>query len=395
MHLLADENIPGLQAWFGDITSHLSTEPGRAFSPSALAQAEVLLVRSVTVVDATLLQQAPQLKFVGSTTIGFDHLDLAELALRHIPVAWAPGCNAPGVVDFVLAALLAMFYDGPQQLLDRQIAVIGAGAVGGQVVTRLRALGCSVWVCDPPRQATGDPEPEFVNLAQALRADIVCCHTPLTTAGPWPTAGMLSAEQLLTLPPGAIVLNAGRGGVMPAAELRQTMQQRPDLKWVLDVWDPEPELPLDVCAQACIATGHIAGYSFEGRLRGTQMVRSALSVACQQPESPVSLMSQLPNIAPLTLNNSQSKPWQLLQQAVLLCCDPWGDDQRFRQVLADVPEANRGQAFDAYRRHYVQHRAPRRELSSVTVNTSNLSRVTCELLAAAGFQCPEYFTTGL
>lgn len=386
MNLLADENIPGLQAWFGDIATRITTEPGRAFSAAALAQAEVLLVRSVTPVDTHLLAQAPQLKFVGSTTIGFDHLDQKALAARGIPVAWAPGCNAPGVVDYVLASLLAVLGDTPERLPDLQVAVVGAGAVGGQVVNRLRALGCSVWVYDPPRQATGDPEPEFVDLAQALKADIVCCHTPLTTAGPWPTAGMLSAEQLLTLPLGAIVLNAGRGGVMPAAELRQTMQQRPDLKWILDVWDPEPELPLDLCAQACIATGHIAGYSLEGRLRGTQMVRAALVRACGYPESPVSLLSQLPAVAPLEIDATAS-PWRQLQQVVLACCDPWGDAQRFRQALAQVPAEHRGQAFDGYRRHYVQQRQPRRELSSVPM--PKLNSACLDLLVAAGLRLPE------
>jgi erythronate-4-phosphate dehydrogenase len=387
MHLLADENIPGLQAWFGDLASALTTEPGRAFSPSALAQAEVLLVRSVTQVNANLLAQAPRLQFVGSTTIGFDHLDQAALAARQIPVAWAPGCNAPGVVDYVLAALLAVLDQSPQRLVDLQVAVIGAGAVGGQVVARLRALGCSVWVCDPPRQAAGENDPHFVSLEQALQADILCCHTPITTTGPWPTAQLLSAQALSQLPSDAIVLNAGRGGVISTADLRDTLRQRPDIRWILDVWDPEPELPLDVCAHARIATGHIAGYSLEGRLRGTQMVRTALSQACQLPASPVTLASQLPSVSRLSLDGAQLDPWQVLQQAVLKICDPWGDDLRFRQAFSAVSAAERGQAFDAYRRHYVQQRSARRELSSVPVATAHLPALAGDLLAAAGFQC--------
>ena len=383
MHLLADENIPGVAAWFGDLATQITTEPGRAFSAQALADADVLLVRSVTPVDATLLVQAPKLKFVGSTTIGFDHLDQAALAARGIPVAWAPGCNAQGVVDYVLASLLAVLGDTPERLPDLQVAVIGAGAVGGRLVARLRALGCSVWVCDPPRQAAGDPEPEFVDLTQALQANIVCCHTPLTCNGLWPTMGMLSAEQLLRLPPNAIVLNAGRGGVLPAAELRQIMRVRPDLKWILDVWDPEPEVPLDLCAQARIATGHIAGYSMEGRLRGTQMIRTALAQACGYPDSSVCLSSQLPAVAPIEMDDLGGHPWRQLQQAVMVCCDPWGDDQRFRQAIAQVPAAHRGQAFDAYRRHYVQQRSPRRELSSVP--TRGRYAASIELCRAAGF----------
>jgi erythronate-4-phosphate dehydrogenase len=242
-------------------------------------------------------------------------------------------------------------------------------------------------VCDPPRQAAGDFDPHYVTLSQALQADILCCHTPLTTAGPWPTQHLIQADPLCALPPHAIVLNAGRGGVISTPDLQIAMQQRPDIRFILDVWDPEPELPLEVCAQARIATGHIAGYSLEGRLRGTQMIRAALSQACQLPESPVTLSSQLPQVKPLALADVAADPWRILQQAVLQVCDPWGDDQRFREALAAVAAEQRGTAFDGYRRHYVQQRPARRELSSVPVTTAHLSGLTADLLAAAGFAC--------
>lgn len=394
MRILADENMPAVTALFEDVATEIRTCPGRTMTPAALADVDVLLVRSVTRVDAELLSRANHLRFVGSATIGTDHVEQAVLAARSLPFAWAPGCNAQGVVDYVLGALLLQFPDDPAALRKKQVAVVGAGNVGGRLVSRLRALGLAVDVCDPPREAAGAPGPDgtsesrFVSLQEAFTADIVCCHAPLTTAGQWPTLSMVTADLMMQLPENAIVLNAGRGGVIASDVLRETLHQRPDLQLLLDVWDPEPELPLDILARTRMATGHIAGYSLEGRVRGTWMLRQALAEELGLAPPAQSVTDLLPPAPTLALSAAElpDDAWGVLRHAVLRVCDPAGDDQRFREAIEAVPSAERGQAFDAYRREYAGRANPRRELGSTVIEHQGLGDEALRLLRAAGFR---------
>ncbi|MCH8550824.1 MAG: 4-phosphoerythronate dehydrogenase [Natronospirillum sp.] len=393
MRILADENMPAVAALFDDVATEIRTCPGRTMTPAALADVDVLLVRSVTRVDADLLSRADHLRFVGSATIGTDHVDRACLADRSIPFAWAPGCNALGVVDFVLGALLLQFPDDPAALRKKRVAVVGAGNVGGRLVSRLRALGLQVDVCDPPREATGEPGPDgapesrFVSLQEAFTADIVCCHAPLTVSGGWPTQGMVTADLMMQMPEHAIVLNAGRGGVIASDVLRETLRRRPDLQLLLDVWDPEPDLPLDIMAHTRMATGHIAGYSLEGRVRGTWMLRRAVAEELGLAPPVQSVTDLLPRAPTISLNAAElpDDAWQVLREAVLRVCDPVGDDQRFREAIGAVSAKDRGSAFDAYRRDYAGRAAPRRELGSTVIEHQGLGDEALRLLRTAGF----------
>ncbi|TGG94914.1 4-phosphoerythronate dehydrogenase [Natronospirillum operosum] len=397
MRILADENMPAVARLFADVATEIRTVPGRTLTPEQLAAVDVLLVRSVTRVDAALLAQASQLRFVGTATIGTDHIDQPLLQQRQIAFASAPGCNAAGVVDYVLGALLAQYADNPAALAQARVAVVGAGNVGGRLTTRLRALGLAVMVCDPPREQAclpdqdGVSEPCFVSLQEAFTADIVCCHTPYTRAGDWPTHHMISADLLQQLPLRALFLNAGRGGVVSSAALLAATRARPDLRLVLDVWDPEPDLPLALLERAVMGTGHIAGYSAEGRVRGTLMLRQALAEKLDLPPPELKVQDLLPPVPPLRLDSDAAgaeqpvaQAWQLLQQAVLQVCDPLGDDARFRAALHAVPAARRGQAFDQYRKTYAAER-DRRELASVPVERAGLSATAADLLHRAGF----------
>jgi erythronate-4-phosphate dehydrogenase len=376
MRILADENIPLVEAFFASFGS-IRRQPGRAFTAEALAAADVLLVRSVTQVDARLLAGSP-VRFVGTCTIGTDHLDLDYLAGADIAWASAPGCNARGVVDYVLGSLLALAEVQGVSLQERCYGVVGAGQVGGRLVEVLRGLGWRVLVCDPPREAHEGGD--FVDLQTILaECDVISLHTPLIGEGQWPTRHLLGAEQLARLKPDAWLINASRGEVVDNAALLEELQQRPDLEAVLDVWEGEPQVNVDLAERCRIATPHIAGYSLEGKARGTAQIYRAfcehLGVA-----PTVSLDALLPPawLPQLSVQAGADLEWTLAALCRVVY-DPRRDDADFRRSLVGDEQARR-QAFDALRKHY----PPRREIDGLQVRLQGDAPQLAGLVRALG-----------
>lgn len=359
MRILADENIPLVDAFFGGF-GEICRQPGRAFTPEALAAADVLLVRSVTPVNAGLLAGTP-VRFVGTCTIGTDHLDLDYLAGADIAWASAPGCNARGVVDYVLGSLFALAEVTGTCLRERCYGIVGAGQVGGRLVDVLRGLGCRVLVCDPPRQEREGGE--FVEMDAVLeQCDAISLHTPLTAEGRWPTRHLLNRERLARLRPGAWLINASRGAVVDNAALLQVLLQRPDLEAVLDVWEGEPQVSVALAEQCRIATPHIAGYSLEGKARGTAQIYRSLCAHLGRPAD-LELHALLPEpwLPKLTLHAGADTDWALAAVCRAVY-DPRRDDADFRRSLVG-DEIARCQGFDRLRKNY----PPRREIDGLRV----------------------------
>ncbi|UCO96589.1 4-phosphoerythronate dehydrogenase PdxB [Metapseudomonas lalkuanensis] len=359
MRIVADENIPLVDAFFGGL-GDIRRLPGRAIDAAAVADADLLLVRSVTRVDSTLLAGTP-VRFVGTCTIGTDHLDLEYFARAGIGWSSAPGCNARGVVDYVLGSLLVLAEDEGVDLASRTFGVVGAGQVGGRLVDVLRGLGWRVLVCDPPRQAVEGGD--FVDLETIIReCDAISLHTPLDAGGEHPTYHLLDTGRLERLRPGAWLLNASRGPVVDNQALRAVLERRSDLRAVLDVWEGEPQADVALAQLCRIATPHIAGYSLDGKLRGTAQVYQAWCRFSGQAES-VRLDELLPApwLDELTLDAGTDPNWALatLCRAVY---DPRRDDADFRRSLAG-DEGQRRAAFDVLRKHY----PVRREIDGLRV----------------------------
>ena len=259
-----DENIPipsGL-----DLTDFLITRlPGRAITNQDLLQADALFVRSVTKVNAELLQSS-KLGFIASATAGIDHLDQKYLNSTDIRYVYAPGSNAPSVVDYVLACLAAINRD-PR---GASIGIVGCGQVGGRLYRRLTALGAQCRCYDPFLIAA--KQPDLVSFDEVLQSDILCLHVPLTEAGAYPTQGMIGRQQLMNLPKNAVLINAGRGGVVIEQDIKEIAKMRPDLQLVFDVWQNEPNIDTDLVKHCAIATPHIAGYAASSKIRGSQMI---------------------------------------------------------------------------------------------------------------------------
>jgi erythronate-4-phosphate dehydrogenase len=376
MQIVADENIPLLDeffAGFGDIRRL----PGRSIDAASVADADVLLVRSVTNVTRALLQGSP-VKFVGTCTIGTDHLDIPYFAEAGITWSSAPGCNARGVVDYVLGSLMVLAERQSADLTQRTYGVVGAGQVGGRLVKVLRGLGWRVLVCDPPRQTAEGGD--FVSLQQVLaECDVISLHTPLERAGENPTYHLLDAEHLANLKAGCWLINSSRGPVVDNQALRELLPSRPDLQVVLDVWEGEPQADVELAAQCQIATPHIAGYSLDGKLRGTEQIYQAYCAFKGIPAA-IELQTLMPApwLRELLVDASAPAHWALssICRAVY---DPRGDDADFRRSLLGDAATRRG-AFDALRKNY----PVRREIDGLHVRVSGAAQGLAEKISALG-----------
>ena len=365
--------MPHVEPWFSGLAASLTRLPGRTVSRSDLMNADVLLVRSVTRVNAELLEGTP-VRFVGSATIGTDHIDQDWLAEQGIAFHHAPGCNAQSVVDWVLSVFSRLHLDLELPWWQQTIGVVGAGNVGGKLVERLQTLGVRTLVCDPPRAEQGG-QGGFVDLRTLLQAsDIVCMHAPLTRVGDHATEGMIGEEQLAWLKPGAWLINAGRGPVIQEPPLQAALEAG-KIKAVLDVWPDEPRVSEALLSAVYQASPHVAGYSQEGKWTGTRMLAEALYPWASQrlPSGP-----DLPEGPMLDVHFFDADtPEQLGSELIQALHDPARDTVAMHYAL------DNGQiqptTFDSLRKHYPK----RRELAaSRLANVPDESR---EWLSKLGF----------
>lgn len=281
LRIAADENIPQVREALAGL-GEVALRPGRSLSNSDLRGVDALLVRSVTRVDRALLEGTP-VRFVGSATIGADHLDRGYLSNAGIACANAPGCNADSVVQFVFAAIMELAARGQCSWRGATLGIVGRGNIGSRLARIAPAFGMRVLVNDPPLERAGDPGP-FVDLDTALaESDIVTLHTPLNREGPDRTVHLVGEEQLLTMKPDAVLVNASRGPVLDNGAALDAIEDGRIGALVLDVWEQEPGLDQRLLRRAAIATPHIAGYSAQGKLNGTRQVAEALAGAFGLP----------------------------------------------------------------------------------------------------------------
>lgn len=377
MKLVADENIPLVNEFFGHM-GEIKRLPGRTLTAADVRDADALIVRSVTRVDRQLLEGS-QVKFVGTCTIGVDHLDQAYLAERQIAWSSAPGCNANSVVEYVYAALAQLDINW----LQGRFGIIGCGNVGGLLYRRLKAQGVAVCCYDP--NLTPAQNPDLVSLEEVLACDLISMHTPLVTTGAHPSFHLLGEVQLAQLKPGAVLINAGRGAVIDNQALLKVLQTRSDLRLVLDVWEPEPAISLDLLDRVLLGSPHIAGYSYDGKLNGTEIVYRA---CCQHfgIDPQASLAALVPPLADNLLDTAGlSEPWPLAKHLIKQVYDIAADDARLREQarLARAGEVDFASAFDQLRKHYPR----RREFHNYQVHLPAEAAAARQWLRVLGFVC--------
>ena len=370
MKILVDENMPYARELFSRL-GDVQAVPGRPIPTEALTDADALMVRSVTKVNEALLGDKA-IKFVGTATAGTDHVDQAWLEQAGIGFSAAPGCNAIAVVEYVFSALLMLAERDGFALTDRTVGIVGVGNVGGRLQKRLAALGIKTLLCDPPRADNGDAG-DFLPLEELVaQADVLTFHTPLYKDGPYKSLHLADEALIASLKPGAILINACRGPVVDNAALLKCLNAGQQLSVVLDVWEPEPDLNLALLDKVDLGTSHIAGYTLEGKARGTTQVFEAYSQFIGQPQE-VALSSLLPapEFGRISLHGPLDQP--TLKRLVHLVYDVRRDDAPLRKV-AGIPGE-----FDKLRKNYLE----RREWSSLTVECDDADAAA--LLQKLGF----------
>jgi erythronate-4-phosphate dehydrogenase len=390
MKLVIDRNMPYAKEAFSTL-GEVFARDGRALTVEDVRDADALFTRSTTRISAALLAGSA-VRYYGSAVIGTDHIDIPYLESRHIPWVGAPGCNAESVANYVTSALLWLGAQHCFSLKGKTIGIIGCGNVGSRVLRHAKALGLHILVSDPPLQRAEMKLPKparFASLPELLaESDIVTCHVPLTKTGPDATYQMLDTAQFAQMKPGVIFINSARGAILSTDALLAVLGTRV-AHAIIDCWEGEPTYRTDLLARADIATPHIAGHAYEGKVNGTKIVYKAylawLAQAAGDPscrehatellrEENIEKLFALPPPPVPHVDLSQIKETEeLLRQAVLRVYDIEADSLRLKRSCVEDPVA-RAAAFDQQRSRYPM----RREFTSTQVT---LKKPTAKLLA--------------
>jgi erythronate-4-phosphate dehydrogenase len=366
LRILADTNIPLATEAFGGF-GEVRKLPGHAITSAELADVDVLLVRSVTKIDEQLLAGSA-VRFVGTATAGTDHVDVDYLRRAEIGFASAPGSNATSVVEYTLAALISTAADMGVGLRGCTLGVVGCGWIGEEVAVRAEALGMDVLRCDPPLDAQHPRPSPYAALDEVLaQSDFVTIHTPLTPTKEeaYATYHLIGPAALAMMKPEAVLINTARGAVVDNAALKAALQTHSIAGAALDVWEGEPEVDTDLVRLVRIATPHIAGYSFDGKLEGTRMLEEALRVwlvgraeyapPAWDSEAALGVMQSkdlVLHALPVQDGIDELNEVRWLNVLVRQAYNLRKDDTRFRQVVLGAPPSERAAAFRELRRTY-------------------------------------------
>lgn len=356
VRIVADENIPRVSEIFRTFGT-VETVPGRSITREKIASADVLLVRSVTRVSAALLN-GTNVRFVGSATIGTDHIETSFLTRNGIAFVHAPASNADSVVEYVLAALLRVATRRGERLQGRTVGIVGCGSIGSRLARRLPELGLTVLKNDPPLALKAARDEEFIELNELLaRSDIVTLHVPYTAAGRFPTRHLIDHDRLRHMRRGAWLLNTSRGAAVDNDALRDVLAAEPGRLGAvaLDVWENEPLPDVDLIARVDLATPHVAGYSVDGKLEGALMLYDGLA-AFLDVRAPRPQPDDLSEDVPISPPDPHLPDTDWLHAAVLQMYQIASDDHRMRQMLP-LARDERSSFFERLRREYPDRRA--------------------------------------
>jgi len=339
MRIVVDRNIRGVEETFARLGEVCFME-GRAIRRHDLLDADLLIVRTATRVDRDLLD-GTGIRFVGTTSIGTDHLDIPYLERAGIAWANAPGCNADSAAQYTLAMIWLACNRLGRGLRDQRVGIVGRGNVGSRLQKLLDALGVQSVANDPPLADAGVPG--LVSLAEALSCDIVSLHVPLTRSGPYPTLRMIGREQLARLADGSLLVNAARGDVVDGPELLGQLRAG-RLHAALDTWPNEPGLDPELLERTVVATPHVAGYSDDGKRNGSRIVCAAFCAWAGIDRPPPAADSR-------RLALSIEDPDAAVDEALEAACFVARHDAALRG-LAAAPPAEIARGFDRLRREY-------------------------------------------
>lgn len=269
MKIVADRNIPFLKGVF-EPYAEIIYKDGSEIVRDDVLDADALVIRTRTRCDASLLEGS-SVRIIATATIGTDHIDMDYCSSRGIIVHNARGCNAGGVMQYVFSALYGVAARKAIRLDGSVFGVIGVGSVGGKVASLAEYLGFKVLRCDPPRALKEGPD-GFCPMDYLLaNSDVVTLHVPLDAE----TQGMADEEFFTLMRPGSVFINSSRGEVVVEEALKMAMPKFGAV--IIDTWNNEPDVDVELIDMVDIATPHIAGYSYQGKQNGTASAVQALA----------------------------------------------------------------------------------------------------------------------
>jgi len=377
MKIIADENITFAEEAFS-LVGNVTLLPGNQISRECIFDADALIVRSVTRVDKKLLENS-SVRFVGTATIGTDHIDIDYLNEKGIVFSDAKGCNKYAVAEYILSVLSDICTRRNVSLTGKSIGIIGWGNIGKIVELYASLLGMKTVVNDPPLEES-DKESDrvtkrqsdkvrdgegisFRSLEEALGCDFVTFHCPLNKSGRFKSYHLLNENNIDLLKSGCFLINAARGSVISSMALKQRLLKRKDVFFYADVWENEPYIDKELLDVAEIGTAHIAGYTLEGKINGTKIIYDKL---CDFTGKAGTWQPFLAKVEDSVINLSGINS---LQAAVIRICGKAGSLRQDDSLLRN--SFNRGvnssECFTGLRKNYLH----RREFNSYYVNNVN------------------------
>lgn len=289
MKVIVDNKIPYIQEILGELADEVIYLPGKEFTPEIVKDADALITRTRTSCNSQLLKGS-KVQFIGTATIGYDHIDTAYC--KEAGIVWhnCPGCNAGGVEQYVHAILLLLQRDKGIDLKKSCLGIIGVGHVGSRVQRMAERMGMRVLVNDPPRANQG--ETGFDDLKRLTEeCDIITFHTPLIRDGQYKTFHLANRSFFNSLKKKPIIINTSRGEVVDTQAILYALHEQIISDAVIDVWENEPNINLELLNKVFIGTPHIAGYSADGKLNATRMVLEAF---CRHFHKDINFHLELP-----------------------------------------------------------------------------------------------------
>jgi len=321
MKIIVDDKIPYIRGLIEKIADKVIYLPGGRIGKADVADADILIIRTRTICNRQLLEGS-KVRFIVTATIGYDHIDIVYCKEAGIRWTNCPGCNANSVCQYVHNALLATGW----MKKGLTVGIVGVGHVGTLVARDLQSCGMKLLLCDPPRQDAHDfiEGYSFTSLAAIQsEADIITFHTPLIKEGVYSTYHMVDRPFLEQLQKNPLIINASRGSVVDNDALLWALHYNVIADAVVDTWEYEPQINLELLNAVKIGTPHVAGYSADGKANATKMAVEAVANYLSIPYHPT---INLPNGPVLSMES-------ILEDSYMLKQNP----DKFEQLRGNYP----------------------------------------------------------
>ncbi len=384
LNILVDENIPFAEKIFSKI-GNVQTSHGRKIKNNDLKDIDTLIVRSITRVDQGLLEDSA-VKFVGTATIGTDHIDIEYLNKKSIGFSNASGSNANSVAEYVFAVIFHYCKTYQKKINQLSLGVVGIGNIGSIVAGRAEKLGMKVMQNDPPLELEKQGvKKKLHKLADLMGADIITIHTPLTRTGAHPTYHLFDENILNNPGEDTLLINSARGAVVDNNYLLQLLEQNKIKGAVLDVWEGEPYINPGLLEKVYMGTPHIAGYSFDGKVNGAVMMHNKM---CEHfnIDSKLDLKDIIPGVNDNIIHITASALYEeTIHNIIKKAYDVEKDFENMKEILRIQDKEQRAGFFDKLRKEYPIRREFYNYKVKLDENYSEYTRLKKDL-ADMGFQ---------